>query len=85
MKTQMQVEVIGAERFDINGTKVAKMYLLQDADPNNPNTVGRSVMSAKCDYDLLDKIQTLTYPCKIQATAKVVMGKGKATHFKSKI
>ena len=79
MKTQMQIEIIGAERFDINGNKIAKMYLLQDADSTNPNTVGRSVMGAKCDYDLLDKMQGLSYPCKIQASVKVVMGKGKAT------
>lgn len=66
MDISAQLELIGGMHYDINEggrqIKGGKVYVLQEEAMNNDNTVGRTVMTTRCEYDVIEKLKGLPFP-----------------------
>lgn len=66
MELSAQLEIIGGMHYDINDNgrqiKGGKVFVLQDEAMNNDNTVGRTVMTTPCDYEVIDKLKGMPFP-----------------------
>lgn len=52
----MLATVVGCKRYDINGKRFGKIFLMQEAEQNE-GSWGLEPMSMSCPYELLDVLQ----------------------------
>lgn len=82
MINTIQARVLGAMRYEIdNGTKGAKLTLMNEADPNNENRVGFEVMTISGPYEILDQLRAHAphMPCNLEIDAEMRTTGGKMT------
>ncbi|APE31547.1 hypothetical protein BOX17_11675 [Halomonas aestuarii] len=82
MINTIQARVLGAMRYEIdNGTKGAKLTLMNEADPNNENRVGFEVMTISAPYEILDQLRAHAphMPCNLEIDAEMRTTGGKMT------
>ena len=70
MGNGMQGTVWGARRCEVNGDKIATVFLGQPASKEDPDMVGLEVMKASCPYSLLDNMAG-DFPQEAEAQVKL--------------
>lgn len=82
MINTIQARVLGAMRYSMdNGTKGAKITLMNEADPNNENRIGYEVMTVSAPYEILDQLHAHapSMPCNLEIDAEMRVSQGKMT------
>lgn len=57
MENQLNLMIIGATRYDIDGNKGGSLFAYGPADPNDENRVGNEVMKIACDWKHIDQLR----------------------------
>lgn len=61
MQNVITAQIIGAKRYDIDGNKMASIFVMQQAEQND-NTVGFEVMKLSAPYGVVDQLQKAKLP-----------------------
>lgn len=82
MENYLNLMIIGATRYDIDGNKGGSLWAYAPADPDDENRVGNEVMKIACDYKHIDQLRNhadkLPAPFVVKAQMKAGAG-GKIT------
>ncbi|MFK7160854.1 hypothetical protein V6U78_07380 [Marinospirillum sp. MEB164] len=79
---KMVAQVIGASRYSMDGgIKGAKVQVVQDADPDNQNRLGKEIMVLNAPYDVFESLQQYadSLPCPLELEVQMSLmagGKG---------
>ncbi len=76
MQNTMRAQVLGMRRFDINGTKMASLYITQPFEEGQEDVAGLEVMKASCPYNMLDQLQKVTLPGEFDVAFKMKTAAG---------
>jgi len=77
-------QVLGADRYSVDGSSGGKVYLMGDKPSSDPDKVGREVMSAKADFDFIDQLREFAtqFPCLCSVDYEMVSGAKKSITMK---
>lgn len=76
MQNVINAQVLGGKRFDINGTKMASLYVAQPSSDTEGNTIGLEVMKVSCPYALFDTIKASELPGQYEVQVNLKSGAG---------
>ncbi|MET0082680.1 MAG: hypothetical protein ABW079_06670 [Sedimenticola sp.] len=75
MKQILNAEIIGAKRYDIDGNKMAAMFIIQEAAPTD-DVVGLEVMKISAPYGVVDQLKKHTLPGDFEIEADMKSASG---------
>lgn len=70
MQNTITAQIIGAKRYDIDGNKMASIFVMQQAEQND-NTVGYEVMKVSAPYGVVDQLQKAKLPAEYEIMIKL--------------
>ncbi|MFC0267557.1 hypothetical protein [Kushneria aurantia] len=83
MINTITARVIGASRYEVEGTKGAKIIAMNPASPEADNAIGHQVMTIAAPYDMLEQLRQFApdMPCNLEIDAEMRPSGGKMTFF----
>jgi len=78
MNSILKANVLGAKRYDINGNKMASLFLVQETDQSDENVVGHEVMKLSAPYNVIEQIKSsgVALPAAAEVTVQTKAGSG---------
>ncbi len=76
MQNVITAQVLGGRRFDINGTKMASLFVAQASNPDDDNMIGLEVMKVACPFALFDTIKRDQLPGEFEIQVNLKTGAG---------
>jgi len=80
---KIQLTILGADRYSVDGSKGGKIYTLDDNTVMEADKVGRNVIAMKCDYDFIDQLKqhAQLMPALFECEGRMVQGSKKNATF----
>lgn len=76
MNNVITAQVLGGRRFDIEGNKMASLFVAQPSKEGDENNIGLEVMKISCPYALFDTIKPGTLPGEFELQVNIKPGAG---------
>lgn len=81
MENIIKAKVLGARRGNVDGTKYASIYIIEDV-VNEADRKGALPMKLNCDYGVVDHLEAEKLPAEMEMQIRLDMaGGGKAAMF----
>ncbi|WP_445619177.1 hypothetical protein ACUN8C_10540 [Kushneria sp. Sum13] len=83
MINTITARVMGASRYEVEGTKGAKIIAMNPAPEDSENAIGYQFMSISAPYDMLEKLREYApdMPCNLEIDAEMRASGGKMTFY----
>ncbi len=76
MQNVITAQVLGGRRFDIEGNKMASLFVAQASKEGDENNIGLEVMKIGCPYALFDTIKPGSLPGEFELQVNIKPGAG---------
>ena len=85
MENYLNLMILGATRYDIDGHKGGSVYAYSPAEPDDENRVGNEVMKIACDFKHIDQLRNHAdkLPAMFIVKAQMKAGAGGKVTFKA--
>ncbi|MGQ7275473.1 hypothetical protein [Marinobacter sp. V034] len=85
MENYLNLMIIGATRYDIDGNRGGSVWAYSPADANEEHRVGNEVMKIACDYKHIDQLRNHAdkLPAMFVVKAQMKAGAGGKVTFKA--
>lgn len=85
MENYLNLMIIGATRYDIDGNKGGSLWAYSPAEADDDNRVGNEVMKIACDYKHIDQLRNHAdrLPAMFTVKAQMKAGQGGKITFKA--
>lgn len=76
--------IIGANRYNVEGTKGGNIWLMQPVREGDENAVGYEAMKIACPYDLVERIGRDKLPAEYEIEVELSRGAQQTTKLRAK-